>query len=113
MNFKDVKNNENLMKQGIINNSYISILNKKTSLKDPDKQYYKNLIYCNKKFYLMNKHKNAFNNNILNYYYINNNTTRKSKKGVRHSICKCHIKYDKTKIIIYYLMNIEIYVIIL
>jgi len=37
MNFKDVKNNENLMKQGIINNSYISILNKKTSLKDPDK----------------------------------------------------------------------------
>ena len=104
MNFKDVKSNENLMQQGIINNSYISILNKKTSLKDPDKYYYKSLIYCNKKFYLMNKHKNAFNNN---------NTTRKSKKRIRHSICKCHIKYDKTKIIIYYLMSISIYIIIL
>ena len=45
---------------------------------------------------MMNKPNNAFNNNILNYYCINNNITRNSKNGVRHSICKCHIKYDKT-----------------
>jgi hypothetical protein len=45
---------------------------------------------------MMNKPNNAFNNNILNYYCINNNTTRNSKNWVRHSISKCHIKYDKT-----------------
>ena len=57
--------------------------------------WYKHLIFCGKKFYLMTKPSYVIKNNEYKYYCNNNNTYKNSINGKKHSICKCQILYVK------------------